>query len=111
MRTFLAFALVLGAFTSAPLAEPLELKKDPQMDAVTAGDTSVTQSNSITVSVTASNSSSGTTSQDATATVTTWQDATVNQIVEERHSLTLTVPESLSTRVVVEVLSQQPVSD
>jgi hypothetical protein len=105
MRTFLASALVLGAFTSASLAEPLELK-DPQMDAVNAGDASVTQSNSFTVSVTASNSSSGTTSENATVSVTTSQDATINQIVE-----TLTLPGSLSTRVVVEVLSQQPVSD
>ena len=105
MRTFLASALVLGAFTSASLAEPLELK-DPQMDAVTAGDVSATQSNSSTVSVTASNSSSGTTSQNATVSLATSQEATVNQIVE-----TLRLPGSLSTRVVVEVLSQQRVSD
>ena len=86
------------------------------MDAVTAGDVSATQSNSSTVSVMASNSSSGTTSQNATvslatsqnATVSlaTSQEATVNQIVE-----TLRLPGSLSTRVVVEVLSQQRVSD
>ena len=47
MRILCGSALVLGAFTSASLAEPLELK-DPQMDAVTAGDVSVTQSNSNT---------------------------------------------------------------
>jgi hypothetical protein len=105
MRFLLASALVLGAFTSASLAEPLELK-DPQMDAITAGDVSVTQSNSFTVSVTASNSSSVITSQDATVSLTTAQEATINQLL----SLTLTSPESLSTRVVVEVLSQQWVS-
>jgi hypothetical protein len=105
MRSLCASALVLGAFTSASLAEPLELK-DPQMDAVTAGDVSVSQSNSFTVTVTASNSSSETTSQNATVSLATSQEATVNQIVE-----TLTLPGSLSTRVVVEVLSQQRVSD
>jgi hypothetical protein len=110
MRTLLASTLVLGAFTSASLAEPLELK-DRHMHSVTAGGASVTQINSFAVSVTASNSSSGTTSQDATVSVTTSQDATINQIVEELLSLTLTLPESLSTRVVVEVLSQQRVSD
>jgi hypothetical protein len=105
MRSLCASALVLGAFTSASLAEPLELK-DPQMDAVTAGDVRVSQSNSFTVAVAASNSSSGTTSQNATVNLANSQEATVNQIVE-----TLTLPGSLSTRVVVEVLSQQRVSD
>jgi hypothetical protein len=110
MRTLLASALVLGAFTSASLSEPLELK-DPQMDAVTAGDVSVTQSNSFTVSVTAGNSSSVTTSQHATVRLTTSQEAAINQIAEELLSLTLMSPESLLTRVVVEVLSKQRVSD
>jgi hypothetical protein len=111
MRTLLASTLGLGAFASASLAEPLELKV-PQMDAITAGENSVTQSNSVTVSVTASNSSSGITSQDATVSVTTSEDATVSVTTSEDATVNQIVEESpLWTRVVVEVLSQQPVSD
>jgi hypothetical protein len=66
MRTLLASAVALGAFTSVALAEPIALS-DVQMDALTAGQ--VAQSNIIMISITQSN----------TADVTASGDATVNQ--------------------------------
>jgi hypothetical protein len=56
MRTLLASALALGAFTSASLAEPLTLNY-AQLDAITAGQVAVDQSNSITANFTQSNTS------------------------------------------------------
>ncbi len=106
IRTLFAFGLALGAFTSVSLAEPLELN-DTQMDALTAGDASITQSNSFNIAVTAGDVS---VIQSHTSIVTTSEDATVNQIAEELLSLTLTLPDALWTRVVVEVLSQQRLS-
>jgi hypothetical protein len=56
MRTLLASTVALGAFTSASPAEPLALN-DAQMDALTAGQVAVDQSNSITANFTQSNTS------------------------------------------------------
>jgi hypothetical protein len=56
MRTLLASAVALGAFTSAAFAEPLVLS-DAQMDTLAAGQVAVDQCNSITVNFTQSNTS------------------------------------------------------
>jgi hypothetical protein len=71
MRTLLASVVALGAFTSAAFAEPLVLS-DVQMDTLTAGQ--ISQSNTSTVDVMQSNSASGVTeatqSNDSSVTVT-----------------------------------------
>jgi hypothetical protein len=70
MRTLFASVLALGAFTSAAFAEPLVLSA-VQMDTVTAGQ--ISQSNTSTVDVMQSNSASGvleaTQSNDSSVTV------------------------------------------
>jgi hypothetical protein len=66
MRTLLASVLALGAFTSAAFAEPLVLSA-VQMDTVTAGQ--ISQSNTSEVNVTQSN----------TSNVSMTADASVNQ--------------------------------
>jgi hypothetical protein len=53
MRTLLVSALALGAWTSAAFAEPVALT-DVQMDSLTAGQ--ITQSNTATITVTQNNS-------------------------------------------------------
>jgi hypothetical protein len=79
MRTLLASAVALGAFTSVALAEPLVLA-DAQMDAFTAGDVSVTQSNGLTIDATQSNTSSVTTTEgDTTVSQANTAGLTLNQ--------------------------------
>jgi hypothetical protein len=62
MRTLLASALALSAFTSASIAAPLVLN-DSQMDTLTAGQ--ISQSNTSEVNVTQSNTSNVSMTEDA----------------------------------------------
>jgi hypothetical protein len=78
MRTLLASAVALGAFTSVALAEPLVLA-DVQMDAFTAGQVSVDQSNSLTLNATQSNTSSVTSAEPASVTQANTADLTLDQ--------------------------------
>jgi hypothetical protein len=87
MRTLLASAVALGAFTSVALAEPLALS-DVQMDALTAGQVDVTQSNIIMISITQSNISEVTTSGDATVN----QSNSASVSVSQGNSSTINAP-------------------
>jgi hypothetical protein len=78
MRTLLVSALALGAWTSAALAEPVALT-DVQMDSLTAGQ--ITQSNSSTVEVSQTNSAN---------------DSTVSGSISQTNSSTVTVTQSNS---------------
>jgi hypothetical protein len=79
MRTLLASVVALGAFTSVAFAEPLVLS-DVQMDTVTSGQ--ISQSNTSSVDVTQSNSFTGPLDADVTqsndSTVTVSQSNAIN---------------------------------